>query len=163
GAVELQRVVAGLAFHRVVAVAGIPNESVVAGAKLGNIVAAAADNEVVTVAAEQRVVAVAARDGVVAGAAVDGELDESGKAVRGGEDVIAAVGVEHEILGSADVDGERRRGDAVETHAGAVRRDGEDLGPVAAVDLGGVNAVATFEQVGVVARIPDHAVVAALA
>ena len=41
--------------------------------------------------------------------------------------------------------------------------DGEDLGAVAAVDLGGVDARAAFDQVAVVARVPDHPVVAGLA
>ena len=40
---------------------------------------------------------------------------------------------------------------------------GENLGAVAAVDLGGVVAGSALEQIGVVARVPDHAVVAALA
>ena len=52
---------------------------------------------------------------------------------------------------------------AVEAHARAVGGDGEDLGAVAAVDLGGVDVGAAFDQVGVVARVPDHAVVAGLA
>ena len=58
---------------------------------------------------------------------------------------------------------ERRRIDAVEAHARAVGGDGERLGAVAAVDLGGVDAGAALDQVGVVARVPDHAVVAGLA
>ena len=53
--------------------------------------------------------------------------------------------------------------DAVEAHARAVGRDGEGLGAVAAVDLGGVGAVAALDQVAAVARVPDHAVVAGLA
>ena len=47
--------------------------------------------------------------------------------------------------------------DAVEAHARAVRRDGEGLGAVAAVDLGGVVAVAALEEVGAAAGVPDHA------
>ena len=61
-----------------------------------------------------------------------------GQAVAGGEDVVAAVDVDDEVLGGADVEGERRRGDAVEADAGAVGGDGEGLGAVAAVDLDGV-------------------------
>ena len=163
GAVEQQRVGAVLAFDRVAAVARIPDEGVVAGAEEGRVVAAAAVDDVVAVAAEQHVVAVAAGDGVVAGAAVDGELDQGGEAVAGGDDVVAAIGVDDEIFGGADVEGERRRADAVEAHARAVGGDGEGLGAVAAVDLGGVGAVAALDEVGVVARIPDHAVVAGLA
>ena len=77
--------------------------------------------------------------------------------------VVAAVHVDDELLGGADVDRERRGIEAIEAHARAVGGDGEDLGAVAAVDLGGVGAGAAFHQVAVVARIPDHAVVAGLA
>ena len=86
-----------------------------------------------------------------------------GEVAGGGNEVVAAVGVEDQLLGGADIDAEGRRVEAVEAHAGAVGRDAEDLGAVAAVDLGGVDAVAAFEQVGVVAGVPDHAVVAGLA
>ena len=58
---------------------------------------------------------------------------------------------------------ERGRVDAVEADAGAVGGDGEGLGAVAAVDLDGVDAVAALVEVGVVAGVPDHAVVARLA
>ena len=68
-----------------------------------------------------------------------------------------------ELLGRADVDRERRRGDAVEADARAVGRGGELLGAVAAVDLDRVGAVAALVEVGVVAGVPDHPVVAALA
>ena len=119
-------------FDRVAAVARVPDERVVAGAELGKVIAAAAGDGVVAVAAEQHVVAVAAGDGVVAGAAVDGELDEGGEAVSGDEGVVAAVHVNHEVLGGADVEKERSRGSTVEAHAGAVGRDGERFGPVAA-------------------------------
>ena len=107
--------------------------------------------------------AVAAEDGVVAGAAVDRDADQRGEIAGGGEAVVAAVHVDDEVLGGADVEGERRRVEAVEAHARAVGGDGEDLGAVAAIDLGGVGAGAAFVQVGVVARVPDHAVVAGLA
>ena len=68
-----------------------------------------------------------------------------------------------QVLGGADVDGERRRVDAVEPDARAVGRGGELLGAVAAVDLDGVDAGAALVEVGVVAGVPDHPVVAALA
>ena len=71
--------------------------------------------------------------------------------------------MEHEVLGGADVEGERGRVGASEQHARAVGRDGERLGAVAAIDLGGIVAVAALEQVAAVARVPDHAVVAGLA
>src|SRR5262249_12078066 len=129
GAVELQRVEAVAAVDRVGAVAGIPRERVVAGAEPGRVAAAAADDEIIAIAADQRVVAVAAGDPVVAGAAVEGEVDQVGETILRRDDVIAATGVEHEILGGADVEGERRRGDAVEAHARAVGRDGGRLRP----------------------------------
>ena len=71
GAVEGERVGAGLALHDVVAVAGRPAERVVARAQQRDVVAAAADHGVVAVAAEQEVGAGAARERVVAGAAVE--------------------------------------------------------------------------------------------
>ena len=62
GAVEQQRVDAGLALDHVAAVARVPHEHVVAGAEEGDVVAPAAVDEVVAVAAEQHVGAVAAGD-----------------------------------------------------------------------------------------------------
>ena len=70
----------------------------------------------------------------------------------------AAVGVEDELLARADVDGERRRIEAVEADARAVGGRREDLVAVAAVDLDLVDAGAALVEVGVVARVPDHPV-----
>ena len=162
-AVEQQRVSSILALDSVAAVAGVPHEGVVAGAEKRRVVAASASDEVVAVAAEQQVLAVAPGDGVVAGAAVDGNLDQRREAVAGGERVVAAVHVEHEVFGRADVEGERCRVDAIEAHPSAVRREREGLAAVAAIDLGGVGVGAALEQIGVVAGIPDHAVVSGLA
>ena len=78
GAVEHERIGAGLTLDRVAAVARVPDEHVVAVAEQGHVVAATAGDDVVAVAADQRVGALAADDGVVAGAAVDGELDLAG-------------------------------------------------------------------------------------
>ena len=153
----------GLALDGVAAVAGVPDERVVAGAHQGHVVAPAADDDVVAVAADQDVVAVAAGDGVVARAAVHGQGDQPGQAVRGGERVVPAVHVHDQVLGRADVQGERGGGDAVEPDAGAVGGDGKRLRAIAAVDLDGVDAVAALVQVGTFARVPDHPVVAALA
>ena len=138
-------------------------EDVVAGAHDPDVVALVAVDEVVAVAAEQEVDAVAAEDVVVAGTAVDRDLDERGQVAGGAERVVAAVGVEDEVLGRAHVDGERGRVDAVEADPGAVGRRRELLGAVAADDLGGVDAGAALVEVGVVARVPDHPVVAGLA
>ena len=52
GAVEQERVEAGLALDRVAAVARVPDEDVVAGAERGHVVAAPADDEVVALAAD---------------------------------------------------------------------------------------------------------------
>ena len=145
------------------AVAGVPDEGVVAGTEVDDVVAAAAVDDIVAVAAEKCVVAVAAGDGVVAGSAVDGDVDERGEAVAGGEGVVAAVHVDDEILGGADVEGERRGTHAVEPDASPVGSGGEVLGAVAAVDLNGVDAVAAFVEVGPFAGVPDHEVVAGLA
>ena len=160
-AVEQHRVGVRLALDDVAAVAGIPLERVVAGAEEGDVVALLAVDEVVVVTAEQHVGAVAAEERVVARAAVDGDLDQRGQVAGGGEAVVAAVGVEHEVLGGADVDREGRRIDPVEPHPGPVGRGGEDLGAAAAVDLHGVGPAAAFVEVGVVAGVPDHRVVAA--
>ena len=53
--------------------------------------------------------------------------------------------------------------DAVEAHARAVGRDREGFGAVAAVDLGGIGAVAALDEVVAIARVPDHAIVAGFA
>jgi hypothetical protein len=163
GTVEDERIGAVLTVDNIGAVAGIPDERVVACAELRRIVAAAANDDVIAITAEQRVVSVAAGDRVVAGAAVDSELDQIGKAVPGGNNVVAAVRVDDEILGRANIDGEGRRVGAVEAYARTVGRDGKGFGAVTAVDLRRVDAVAAFEEVGVVARIPDHAIVAGFA
>jgi hypothetical protein len=149
-AVEEQRVGARLAFDGVAAVARIPLEDVVAGAQERDVVALLAVDEVVAVAAEQQVGAVAAEDRVVAGAAVDGDLDQR-REVAGGRKLSSPPFVEDQVLGRADVEGEGRGIEAVEADAGAVGGGGEDLGAAAAVDLDGVDAVAAFVQVGVVA------------
>ena len=90
-------------------------------------------------------------------------MDKVSQPVAGSDDVVAAVGVDDEILGGADVEEERRRGDAIEPHAAAVGRDREGLGAVAAIDLGGIGAVAALHEVVVIARVPDHAIVAGFA
>ena len=163
GAVERHRVVAVAAVDGVAAVAGVPDEGVVAGTEVDDVVAAAAVDDVVAVAAEKCVVAVAAGDGVVAGSAVDGDVDEGREAVAGGKRVVAAVHVDDEVLGRADVEGKGRGARAVEPDTSPVGGHGEDLGAVAAVDLNGVDAVAPFVEVGAFAGVPDHGVVAGLA
>ena len=89
--------------------------------------------------------------------------DQGGEVPGGGEAVVAAVGVEDQLLGGADVDRERRRVEPVEPNPRAVGRCGEHLRAAAAVDLDGVAAGPALVEVGVVAGVPDHPVVAALA
>ena len=119
-AVEQQGVGAVLALDRVAAVAGIPLEYVVAGAEEGDVIALLAVDEIVAVAAEESVGAVTAENGVVAGAAVDRHADEGGQIARGAETVVAAVHVEDEVFGRADVEAERRGIEPIEAHARAV-------------------------------------------
>ena len=90
------------------------------------------------------------------------QADEGSQIARGAEGVVATVHVQDEIFGRPDVEAERRGIEAVEAHARTVGGDSEDLRAVAAVDLGGVAAIATLEQIGTVARIPDEAVVAGI-
>ncbi len=160
-AVEQHRVGVRLALDDIAAVARIPLERVVPAAEEGDVVALLTVDDIVVATAEEHVLAIAAEDRVAARTAVHGDLDQGGQVPGGGEAVFAAIGIEHEILGRADVDGERCRIDPVEPHACPVGRGGEDLGPAAAVDLHGVGATAALVEVGVVARVPDHRVVAA--
>src|SRR4029077_16617955 len=120
GAVEHKRVGAVLAFDGVAAIARIPDEGVVAGAAEQIVIAAAAGDDVITIATKQPVGTVATGDGVVARAAVHRNTDEAGETVAGGEGVGATVHVDDDVLGSADIERERRRVDAIEAHAGAV-------------------------------------------
>ena len=138
--VERQPVAAGLALDDVAVVPGIPLERVVAGAEEGDVVARVAVHEVAAVAAEEHLRSAAPPERVVARAAVGGDLDRRAELAGRREAVVAAVGVEPEVLGRPDVDRERSRGDAVEPHARAVGRRGELLAAVAAVDLDGVDA-----------------------
>ena len=98
GAVEHQRIGAGLALDHVAAVARIPDECVVAVAEQGDVVAAAAVDDVVAVAADQRIVALAAGDGVVAGAAIDGQAHDSGGKAGGIDGVVAGASVDDELI-----------------------------------------------------------------
>ena len=91
------------------------------------------------------------------------DLDQGGQPVAGGERVVPAVRLTTRF---SVVPMSRENGagaDAVEPDAGAVGGDGERLGPVAAVHLDGVGAGPALVQVGAVAGVPDHPVVARLA
>ena len=52
---------------------------------------------------------------------------------------------------------------AIEAHTSPVGGGGENLRTVAAVDLHGIGSPAAFIEIGVVAGIPDHAIVARFA
>src|SRR5262249_40072817 len=153
----------GLPVDGVAPVAGIPLEGIVAVAHAGRVVALIAVDEVVVVAAQERVGAIAAEDGVVAGAAVDGEINERGKIAGGRERVVAVIGVEHQMLGGADVEGERLGSEAVKLYVRPVGSDDERFVAAVAIDLRGVGAVAALEPVVAAAGIPDQVVVAAFA
>ena len=161
-AVEQHRVGARLALDHVAAVARIPLHRVATGSQHRVIVALVAVDEVVVVAAEQDVGAVTADDRVVARTSVDGDTDECGQVPRRREAVNATVGVDDESFGGADVNGERRRGDAVEADTCAVGRRRELLGAITTVDLDGVASLTALVEVGVVAGVPHHPVVAAV-
>src|SRR5207253_11322614 len=90
GAVELQRVGAGLALDHIAPVTRIPHERVVAGAELRHVVAATTDHGVVAVAANQHVGTGAASDGVVAGTAIDRQQHVSGRKAGGVDHVVAS-------------------------------------------------------------------------
>jgi hypothetical protein len=78
---------------------------------------------------------------------------------------LSMAGRWHAARGSrwANVETEWSGADTIETNGRAVWRDSERFGPVTAVDLHGVVAVAAFHQIPAVAWVPDHAVVARLA
>src|SRR4051794_28518520 len=149
-AVELQRVVAGLAFDGVAAVAGVPLEGVGAGAELRGVGADVAVDVVVAGPAEQGVGAVAAGDRVIAVAAVDGEVGQRADAVLAGDRVGAAQSLNEELLDAGVVDrlcGGREDADRVAEVAGeadgvvGVRpRVGRGVGAFAAVDDDGDRA-----------------------
>src|SRR5215217_2509868 len=122
-------------------------------------------DHVVAVPARDHVLACAAAQRVVAGPAVD--VERRGDRRAGGVQlVVAAVGVEIDPLARADVDVERAgrgRTGAVEADPARGRlrrRDLELLAAGSAVDLDGVEPVAALVDVVVVARVPDHRVVA---
>ena len=147
----------------VAAVARIPLEHVVAGAEQGRVVACWPSMKSLPSPPSSRSAPLLPRMVSLPAPPSTVSADEGGQVAGGAEDVVAAVHVEDEVLGRADVERERRGVEPVEAHARAVGGDGEDLGAVAAIDLGGVGAVAALEQVGVVARVPDHAIVAGFA
>ena len=97
GAVEQQRVGAGLTLDRVAAIARIPDECVVASAEKGNVVAAPAVDKIVARAAGDRVITVAA---------VEREVDLAGVQLGRIDHVVSGKAVDHQRVlagfGAAD-------------------------------------------------------------
>lgn len=143
-AVEVERVVAGLALDGVAGVARIPLEVVVAGAQLRRVGAEVAVDVVVAASAEQRVGAVGAAEVVVALAAVERQRGQRADAVDGRELVGAAEALDAERLdrdvvdhaGRAGVRGDRAAvaGNADLVVAFGAARD-RAVGALAAVDV----------------------------
>ena len=98
GAVEHQRIGAGLTLDHVAAVARIPDEGVVAVAQQRRIVTATADHGVVAITAYQGVVALASGDHVVAGTAIDRETDDAGRKAGSIDDVVAGTALDDEFV-----------------------------------------------------------------
>ena len=76
GAIEDQRIGAGLALNDIAAVAGIPGERVVTVTEQRHVAAATAVDDVIAITADQPVVALASGDAVGAGAAIDGQAHD---------------------------------------------------------------------------------------
>ena len=98
GAIEDQRIGAGLALNDIAAVAGIPDERVVTVTELRHVVAATAVDDVVAVAADQRVVALATGDAVGAGTAIDGQAHDVGRQGCGTDRVVAGTSVDRQHI-----------------------------------------------------------------
>ena len=100
--------------------------------------------------------------GVLAGAAIGRDLDQGGEVSVAVKLSLPPLALSDKVFAGTDVDGEGA-GLRRSSGCGSVGRDGEILSAVAAVDLDGVDTVAAFDKVGVVAGVPDQAVVAGLA
>src|SRR5438477_254292 len=72
---------------------------------------------------------------MVSRTAIDRETDQGGQAVASGDDVVAPVHVEDQVLGGADVDRERDQVGPVEADPVPVGRDCEQIGRGGAIDL----------------------------
>ena len=65
-------------------------------------------------------------------------MDQGGEAIAGREGIVAAIGIDDQVLGGSDVQAEGGGTDAVEPDPGAVGGGRECFGAIAAVDLDGV-------------------------
>ena len=144
GALEDERVEAGIALDGIAAVARIPQEDVVAGAEEGGIGAAIAVDGVVARAAHQDVVMVAADDRVVAGAAVDRHA--GGEAIADDDEVVAATGIEDDRFDRTGADRGLQGIEDVDADASEMRGDRKTLDAVAAIDFERVEAEAAADQ-----------------
>ena len=154
GAVEVEAVVACLAFDGVAAVAGVPLEAVVAGSEAGLVGADVAVDAVVAFAAVEGVGAVAAAEVVVVVAAFEGEAGERGEAVAGGDRVVAVEAGDDGVLDVGAL--EEGAGGAGDRDLGSVAEQRDLVGPVAAVVVGGVVALAAVDVEWDRAADPDR-------
>jgi hypothetical protein len=76
--------------------------------------------------------------------------------------IVAAVHVEDEVFGRVDVETEQRGAHTSEAHACSVCSNRECLATIAAIDFGGIDSIAALEEIGIVTRVPNHAVIASL-
>ena len=140
------------------------NERVVAGAADQVVVAPAAVDEVVAIAAEQSVVAIAADNDVVAGTTVDvtlmrvARLPSLAVKVSSPPPMFSA-----KVLGRPDVEANGAGIDAPKRTRVPLARDREHFRAAAAVDLGGVDTIATFQRSVPSPGFPDDAVIAGIA
>ena len=118
GAVEVELVVAALAFDGVAAVAGVPLEAVVAGSERGLVGADVAVDAVVALAAVEGVGAVAAAEVVVAVAALEREGGQRTDAVARRDQIVAVEAGDDQALDAGGL--EDAAGGVVDRDLGAV-------------------------------------------
>ena len=128
GAIEQQRIGAGLALDDVAAVAGVPDEGVVAGAEERRVVATAAVDEIVALAAD---------DDVIAVAAVERELDLAGDR-RGVDGVVAGEAVDYDLVVGIAARDRHGRGKAHHRNSAVVAEDLDRVIAIGAVDDDGI-------------------------
>ncbi len=129
GAVEHERVVAGLTIDRVAAVTRVPDERVVTRTHGGHVVAAPAIDEVVARAADDPVVAVTA---------VEREVDPAGGDRRRVDGVVAGAAIDDELISCFDASDRQ-----------PLRQPVDHQGPAAVDETDGVVAIGAVDGHGV--------------
>ena len=143
GAVEVEAVVACLAFDGVAAVAGVPLEAVVAGSEVGLVGADVAVDAVVAFAAVEDIGSITAAEVVVAVAAVEGEEVSVARPLLA---AIVSSPSRPETIVALDVGGlEEGAAGAGDCDLGSVAEQRDLVGPVAAVVAGAVVALAAVD------------------